>query len=436
MARARRLLAALALLSATFAEGAAAALCDLPDGARFGGLTVSGLRRVLPEVVSREAGLEPSDPLSCADLERLRAALEGLDLFAEVSVDAAPSAADPAAREVRVAVVELPPFLPMPSAKTSDQDGWLVGPSVIALDLFGRDVRLEAHWRATVYPRFWRAQEFLLSESSPWLGPWKVEHELRAVRVDSWNSLKEYDERSWELGAEFAREVFPGWSLLLWGEGFQVEANDTALFGKDGGHDRHGILGAGFLAKRLDRELDARNGWRLEGRWGWAGDPFGNVGSWQELTGDLRLWKRPFRRGPILHALLLARWRPGEVPFHQLYHQGGANSLRGYAPDADRRSRDELLSTLELRQPLLERRPFSVFGFSFFAALEGVAGVDGARLGFDDDARGLVGLYGGLHLLLPGLDRVRFEGAWSESEGFSLYLGLYEKAVAQRWRSR
>ena len=410
--------------------------CSLPEGARFGGLSVSGLRRVLPEVVSREAALKPGDPLSCADLERLKVSLEGLDLFAEVSVSAVPSPADSAAREVRVAVSELPPFLPMPSAKTSDQDGWLLGPSVIALDLFGRDVRLEAHWRATVYPRFWRAQEFLLSESSPWLGPWKIEHELRMVRTDSWNALKEYDERSWELGAEFSRDLWRGFQLLLWAEGFQTEANDAALFGKEGGHDRHGILGTGFLVEKVDRKIDTRDGWRLEGRWGWAGDPFGNVGSWQETLGDLRLWKQPWKRGPIFVGSLLARWRPGEVPFHQLYHQGGANSLRGYGAEADRRSRDELLSTLELRQVLVERRSFRLLGFDLFAAVEGVAGVDAARQGFDADSRGMVGAYGGLHLLLPGLDRLRIEGAWSETDGFALYLGLYEKAVAQRWRSR
>ena len=188
--------------------------------------------------------------------------------------------------------------------------------------------------------------------------------------------------------------------------------------------------------EKVDRKIDTRDGWRLEGRWGWAGDPFGNVGSWQETLGDLRLWKQPWKRGPIFVGSLLARWRPGEVPFHQLYHQGGANSLRGYGAEADRRSRDELLSTLELRQVLVERRSFRLLGFDLFAAVEGVAGVDAARQGFDADSRGMVGAYGGLHLLLPGLDRLRIEGAWSETDGFALYLGLYEKAVAQRWRSR
>ena len=397
---------------------------------RFAGLELSGLKRAKPEVVSREWTVARGEAFGCDELERFRMALEGLDLFASAEVSADGSGT------VSVVVEELPPYLPIPSAKISDQDGWLVGPALIALDLFGRDVRLEAHYRTTVHPEFLRSQEFLLFESSPWIGPWKIEHELQMIRVDSWNPLKKYDERSWELDAVFARELLPGWSLLLWGEGFQVEANDSALFGKEGGHDRHGILGAGFLAKRMDRELDPRNGWRLEGRWGWAGEPFGNVGSWQELTGDLRLWRRPFRKGPVLHALALARWRPGDVPFHQLYHQGGANSLRGYGADPDRRSRDELLSTFELRQPILERRPFTALGCSFFVALEGVAGVDAARRGFDADAPGLIGFYGGLHLLLPGLDRVRFEGAWSRPEGFSFTIGLYEKTIAQRWRSR
>ena len=96
--------------------------CSLPEGARFGGLSVSGLRRVLPEVVSREAALKPGDALSCADLERLKVSLEGLDLFAEVSVSAVPSPADSAAREVRVAVSELGDYHDLLSGEAADKN--------------------------------------------------------------------------------------------------------------------------------------------------------------------------------------------------------------------------------------------------------------------------------------------------------------------------
>jgi len=423
---------------AIWAETAHTALqrsCGEVAGERIDSVEWRGLRRVKPEVVERENRQKVGEIVSCEQLQATQSSLEGLDLFATVRYQIEQSGE---LRIVRWHLEELPPWLPLPSAKISDQDGWLLGPSVIALNLWGRDVRLEAHARTTLYPDLFRAQEYTFSLSSPWLWSWPIDYDLRLIQTDSWNPLKLYDEESWEAGGEFAYRLYTIWSAVVWGEAFVAkhsysEANWEWISSTS--HDRMGVLGVGVRRDHRDRALDPRNGEWIEFRAGYGSGVLGNVGEWRDYLADLRIW-RSWSNLLILHSSLLARYRPGDVPDLLHYHQGGINSLRGYPPDPERASRDELLSTIELRFPLLERYAIRWGGINLFTALQAVVGVDAARQGYRDSDRGYVGFYSGLHILLPGIDRLRIEGAWSKPSGFSIAVGLYEKSVTERWRSR
>jgi hypothetical protein len=158
---------------------------------------------------------------------------------------------------------------------------------------------------------------------------------------------------------------------------------------------------------------------------------------WELLT-DARAYKT-FGRF-VTGATALVRLRPGEVKFYDYYYHGGANTFRGHEADSGSLGVHEALLTFEERFVLLERRSASIAGVNFFYGVQLVAGLDGSLL-WDrgrpgwDDYEGAV--YGGVHLVIPALDRIRFEVGYSPDRGEPVfYFGLFDKVTSSRWRSR
>ena len=178
-----------------------------------------------------------------------------------------------------------------------------------------------------------------------------------------------------------------------------------------------------------DSDCDVSNG---ESCRGMGGENF-----WEYLT-DARAY---FTLGKfVTGATALVRLRPGDVEFYDYYYHGGANTFRGHEADSGSLGVHEALLTLEERFVLLERRSASVAGVNFFYGVQLVAGLDGSLL-WDkghpgwDDYEGAV--YGGLHLVIPALDRIRFEVGYSPDKGEPVfYFGLFDKVTSSRWRSR
>ena len=136
----------------------------------------------------------------------------------------------------------------------------------------------------------------------------------------------------------------------------------------------------------------------------------------------------------------LLRFRPGTQDFRERLHQGGANTLRGFDPDSALHGRHEILLNTEVRRILVERHRLSFGDVHGFWGLQAVAGVDGAFLWdstWPDWEHYRSAAYAGLHLVIPALDRLRFEIGYSpEARDWVVAVGLFEKNITQRWRSR
>jgi hypothetical protein len=145
--------------------------------------------------------------------------------------------------------------------------------------------------------------------------------------------------------------------------------------------------------------------------------------------------------GPfVTGATALVRLRPGHVRFYDYFYHGGANTFRGHESSSKRLGEHEALVNLEERFVLLERRSASLWGINFFYGLQLVAGLDGSLL-WNKGTPGWKNyegaVYGGVHLVIPALDRIRFEVGYSPDHGEPVFhIGLFEKTTSARWRSR
>jgi hypothetical protein len=116
------------------------------------------------------------------------------------------------------------------------------------------------------------------------------------------------------------------------------------------------------------------------------------------------------------------------------------NTYRGRYADGERLGVHEALLNLEERFVLMDRQAASIAGVNFFYGLQLVAGFDGSLL-WDSGRPGWENyegaVYGGVHLVVPAVDRLRFEVGYSPDRGEPKYFfGIIEKVSTSRWRSR
>ena len=197
-------------------------------------------------------------------------------------------------------------------------------------------------------------------------------------------------------------------------------------------------LGVGVLLDARDSKVDPHLGAYEEFRVTRYGAFYADVEDYIEFLWDNRLYY-PMGRF-ITGVSSLLRYRPGTQMFFDRLHQGGANTLRGFDPDSSIHGRHEAIWNVEERFVLLERHPFSVMGANLFWGVQLVAGVEGSFLWDTQtpdwgDYRQSV--YGGIHFIIPALDRIRIEAGYSPDGGeIKVAVGLYDKNTSLRWRSR
>jgi outer membrane protein assembly factor BamA len=134
-------------------------------------------------------------------------------------------------------------------------------------------------------------------------------------------------------------------------------------------------------------------------------------------------------------------YRPGSIRRYDFLYQGGANSLRGYESDSLAAGKSEILLNAEYRFDLLPRRPFSLSEIHSCWGVQAELGADAAFLWNEgnpfEQKNYRNAVYGGLHLLVPALERIRVEMGYSpKRKGWALAVGLFEKPITQRWRAR
>jgi hypothetical protein len=251
--------------------------------------------------------------------------------------------------------------------------------------------------------------------------------------------LRTFKDESWNSEVDATLRSTSHWGGLLSG-GFRdvIHTGDSLPWLSAHGYDWVPSLGAGAVYDSRDAQWDTRHGIYNEFRITQSGGILGGSADYTEYLWDA---EGTLPLGPgVVRATSLVRLRPGTVGFYDRLQQGGANTLRGYNPDSSVHGNSEIIENAEWRQPWIERRSLNIWGIQGYYGLEWVLGVDGDFL-WDkgspewNDYRSSV--YAGVHILLPAIDRVRIEiGGNPRSHSWALTIGLFEKAVTQRWRSR
>ena len=433
--------------------GLAETPCEGAAGTVVTEVRLKGLEATRPHVVRRYLQHRAGEVLDCTHWRREKAALEGLDIFASVTLEVMPS---PTGAVLVYRFVELPAFLAFPALKATDQLGWAGGAGISILNLGGEDIRLDAYIRTTVTPDPFAATEYMLFAHSPQMGPLPVEWEVTVSHTDSKNPLVAIDEQSYL--ADVILRIPLGWGglqALVLGSVFtlahDVNRDDFApddgqrfpLFLSDGDQDWVPRLGIGLVHDSRETLYNPHFGTYAELSVAQNGGSFGGSADYLEYLGDVRTYLPAFGTDVIL-LTTLGRYRPGTMGAYDFLHVGGANTLRGYPTLPEYYGRHEVLSTLEYRRAFYEREPFTVWDNALYAGFQWVLGIDAALQWRRPDADPVLlsSLYTGPHLLFPGFDRLRIEFAVTgvhdtvDAWTYGMTIGLFEKAQMQRFRVR
>ena len=434
-----------------------------------------GLVHTNARVVQRELVNRVGEAFSAEKFETEKLRLQDLDLFTEIEVECSSgldsSTSSTSAGSVNSAqndthsskltyhFKEIFRWIPAPAGKKTDRDGLMLGLALANINVAGEDIRIEAQYRTTVDP-FFDKNEYALYASSPYMFGLPLGWNFEFLVTDSYDNIRGFYENSILLDLDLEYKFMPNLSLL-----------GTAAYRILDGMANLPEFGLGFAFDYRDSKLDTRNGvyfeymlthvgegeeivafcaadYEFAGSWDdpWDGpedNPKNCCGKscgenyWELLT-DARAYKT-FGRF-ITGATALVRYRPGEVKFYDYYYHGGANTFRGHEADSGSLGVHEALLTLEERFVLMERHAASIWGINFFYGIQLVAGLDGSLL-WDKGRPGWENyegaVYGGIHLVIPALDRIRFEVGYSPDRGEPVfYFGLFDKVTSSRWRSR
>jgi outer membrane protein assembly factor BamA len=435
----RRLAWALLLgaLSAAAEEGATA--CPARDSLLVDSVAIEGLRTTRAEVVQRELGHRAGRPFSCAGWEAEKARLDDLDIFADIALRATERGGRV---NLTYVVRELPPYIPFVAVSKTEQDGLSLGPSLASLNFLGTGIRAE------FITRFGGTTELQASLSSGRLGDWPLQYDFAVLRVDSYNDFEEFHEDSWRVKLDLVQT--PEESFLP--EAIRFLYEGELFFLRDGPGDSGVLLdpkgdfvprlAAGLAWEGRDRRHNPRRGLYQELIFTQNGGVLGGPADFREWLSDTRAYvPLASRYGLALGSLY--RFRDGEIGRsygrYDRFHAGGVNTLRGHARNAFK-GKSEWILTAENRLDLIRKRTLRLWRWSAYYGLQGVLGAEGASL-WDHDS--LVegdfntGLYAGVHLLIAGVDRIRFEcGSNSAKFRVSFDVGLHDKADVQRFRAR
>jgi outer membrane protein assembly factor BamA len=406
---------------------------------RIDSIGFEGLRTTRKEVVQRELGNRIGGAFSCAAWETERVRLEDLDIFADVRLR---SEAKDSGVFLTYVFRELPPYIPYLAVAKTDQDGLSAGPALASLNFLGQGIRAE------FITRFGGTTEFQTSFSAPRLWDLPVKYDLAVLRVDSYNNFEAFHEDSWRAKLELAQNLagmgLPGPAYILYaGELFFMNAGqgDSGIL-LDPGGDFVPRLGTGLMWDGRDRRHNPRSGLYQELRLTQNGGFLGGPADFQEWLSDTRAYL-PWQSRNTLALSGLYQFRTGALGEsfgrYDRFHVGGVNTLRGYGNDAYR-GKSEIVLTLENRMDWIRKRTLKLWRWSGYYGLQGVLGWEGASL-WDHNAplerdfheAG----YAGVHLLIAGADRIRFE-VGSKFAKFQVEsdVGILDKADVQRFRAR
>ena len=406
------------------------------NGKAIASLQFESLKATRPNVVHRELVHEAGKGFSCEVWEKEKKKLLSLDLFSDITLNIQEESSG---LSLKYQFVELQAFLVFPAFKKTDQNGIVAGPGFAFLNLLGQDIRLEGYARYAIEADFLDSQEYLFVLSSPWIGNVPIEYVIGLVISDSYNPLKEYAEQSINFKAEGIYRYTEAYQFLASLETFSVKNDGEADIFYNEDDDFVPKVGGGFIIDTRDTRFNPHYGLYQEWRISKFGGFLGGDSDYEEYLWDTRFF-HTINKKHIVHVSLLAQYRPGDVGYYEYFNVGGANTLRAYQALPQYIGQHEILGTLEYRFEQIERIAFSLWGMNGYYGLQWLIGSDWAKMWEKDDfsdGKLYNGTYIGLHILLPGVDRARFEyGLQTNSWKATFSFGLFEKSTVQRWRVR
>lgn len=422
------------------------------DGKTVTSVHISGLEITREPLIRRLLTNRTGRAFSADDWISERNRLEGLGIFSDISLNVSPS---DSGVNLEYRFRELIPVIPFLSLKITDQNGYMTGPAIAFLNMFGHAERLEAYYKTSVYPDAFSAAEYMLYLQSKWVSSLPLEYEIFLVHNDSYNSLKLYNESSYMLTADFYYRLTRRFKIIYTDDLFYVKHDPhneifspggMDMFLSSGASDIVPKIGFGILWDSRDNLVNTHRGIYQELRFSQYGGCLGGPADYREFLNDTRIFFT-LAKHSIFSTSLLFQYRPGRMGAYDLFHIGGTNTLRTYTADPGRFGQHELLFTEEYRYEFFDRLHFTLFNQRLFIGLQWVAGTDIGVLWNSsdrpDDGRTYAAFYTGLHILFPGFNRIRLEWGFHRGEGagdrrikFGFTAGLWEKSVVQRWRVR
>jgi outer membrane protein insertion porin family len=418
---------------------------DLPDYSSLEGrpilrIEISGNRKTREYVILRELRTDVGDSLSATAMKTDLMRLTALNAFSRVEIV-------PRLEEDKVVyaitVSETAFVIATLLPGYSEENGWYGGPMVSTPNWFGRAVL------ASVYAQWGGITKYSLSVNSPWISV--AQRQLSVSSATTYQQREDKIRRSEEttLSNGIRGTFYPGRNRILgFGFGFyylRTKSDKPGITLSPSNSDDLLQLELLLRANSIEDPLDPYRGWvagiqerRTGGFLGEEGD------SWRTQVDVVRYQPLSARSTLAVGGVFAEQTGTvGEdIPVYLQYSLGGSNSVRGYSRTSLGRvlyGKNQFLGTVELSYRLMHPRRIQLFGMSFLSFRlganivgfvdHGVAWTDPDELNLDRSRTG----YGvGLHLTVPGVDRIRLDLGFSQDGAVMVHLGTRAKFDAQR----
>jgi outer membrane protein insertion porin family len=409
------------------------------QGERVTAVDIVGNKVTRRNVVRREIRTRVGEPLDLATLRADFQRLENLQIFANVWI----VAEDDGVGQVRLLYVlkEMPSWLPTPAIAYTEENGFSLGPGLVAYNLSGRDIDL------SVKTYFGGTTQYSLEGGWPWIGG--DDHlgvQLRMahlVRDDKLNGFRETsDEITPRLSRYLGEHGRLSGMLSLFDMKSDVEGKTLSPDDADSLHR----LGAAVGWDTRDSWSNPRHGWLNELEVWRTGGFLGGDGDFWTTTLDIRRWQPTTPRQKVLLsglASLQSGTVGADLPEYLQYRLGGANSIRGYDyQELGQRlfGKSQMIGTVEYAFTAVPPRQFKIgklrLRLGVELALFADAGIAWSRSEDLTLRRARAGGGAGIRLLTPVTEMIRVDFGWSPEGGFQVHLAGGSKPKRQRARLR
>jgi len=416
-----------------------------PDYSALEGLPVvrieiSGNKKTRDYIILRELQTEVGDSLSLATMKADLIRLTKLSALSKVEIMPRRES-DGVVYAIQVGETAL--YIPTLLPGYSEENGWYVGPMISTPNLLGKATL------ASVYAQWGGITKYSLSLNNPWVSVARRQFSLSFMTTYQQREDKIRESQETTFLAGMRGTFYPGRRRVIsLGLGFnflRTESDKPGVTLSATNRDELPQFEMLLRANSVEDPLDPRSGWV-------AGIQERRTGGF--LGGDADIWRTQIdvaRYQPISGRTSLAvggvfdhqTGSVGEdVPLYLQYSLGGTNSLRGYSRTELGKvlfGKNQLLGTLEYSYRIMSPRQIQLLGWSFLSFRLGmnivgfvdcgVAWTDENQLNADRSRMG----YGvGVHLMAPGIDRVRLDLAFSQDGEMVLHLGTRSKLDAHR----